>query len=395
MSTIELIVLLVLVVTLGVSLWNFFGNDLACRLAEVTERFNQAHASPWQCTEGASSGRAASKGSTRAGQTGGASSPTSQGASRRSSKTPTTPTTRATPTTPTTRATPTTPTTRATQTTSTTQTTPTQDTPAPTPQQTAVAAPTDDDEVLEPETIGSRVGRALTETGHQVVDFTQGVIVGLVPGAATNPNARPSYHHEQTFGAGEVVGAALGLPIDHALGQASLTLGSAAIVAAPETAGASLAVVPVAAAGATAAVAAAGGHGLNLNEGMRDLIHGDNTPVHEAPPERAVDTGKGWKVGDDVQKPTAAGSEPSWSTQRARFWKNEAAKEAGTGKYSPEQLERMAKGRAPQRYNPDKPGVESMELSHEPTPQREGGKEVVPRWPQDHAKVDPFRRPGY
>lgn len=36
-----------------------------------------------------------------------------------------------------------------------------------------------------------------------------------------------------------------------------------------------------------------------------------------------------------------------------------------------------------------------IELSHEPVPARDGGKEFVPRWPQDRAKVDPYRRPGY
>jgi hypothetical protein len=45
--------------------------------------------------------------------------------------------------------------------------------------------------------------------------------------------------------------------------------------------------------------------------------------------------------------------------------------------------------------SPDKGGMESMELSHEPIPFRDGGTEFVPRWPQDHAAVDPFRFPGY
>ena len=63
--------------------------------------------------------------------------------------------------------------------------------------------------------------------------------------------------------------------------------------------------------------------------------------------------------------------------------------------YGAENIERMKSGLAPQRYNPDKGGMESMELSHEPIPAREGGTEVVPRWSQDHAKIDPFRHPGY
>lgn len=53
-----------------------------------------------------------------------------------------------------------------------------------------------------------------------------------------------------------------------------------------------------------------------------------------------------------------------------------------TDKYGAENIERMAKGRAPQRYNADKGGMESMELSHEPIPFRDGGKDFVPRWPQ-------------
>jgi uncharacterized protein RhaS with RHS repeats len=102
-----------------------------------------------------------------------------------------------------------------------------------------------------------------------------------------------------------------------------------------------------------------------------------------------------WKVGDDVYALTAKGKEPSWSTVRARAWKNEAAGAEAVEKYGVENVEHMAKGRAPQRYNAEKGGVESMELSHKTIPARDGGTDFVPRWPQDHASVDPFRRPGY
>jgi len=105
-------------------------------------------------------------------------------------------------------------------------------------------------------------------------------------------------------------------------------------------------------------------------------------------------SGERWRVGNDIQAPTARGTSPSWSTVRSRFWKNEAAAPQH-GSYTPRQLERMARGRAPQRYNPDKGGMESMDLSHEPVPARDGGTAVTPRWPQDHATVDPYRRPGY
>lgn len=86
---------------------------------------------------------------------------------------------------------------------------------------------------------------------------------------------------------------------------------------------------------------------------------------------------------------------PSWSTVRSRFWKNEATLPSAANKYGEENLGRMCKGCAPQRYNADKGGMESMELSHEPIPARDGGKDFVPRWPQDRGAVDPYRRPGY
>jgi RHS repeat-associated protein len=102
----------------------------------------------------------------------------------------------------------------------------------------------------------------------------------------------------------------------------------------------------------------------------------------------------GWSTGDDIYSLTKAGNKPAWSTVRARFWKNEAASPK-YGSWSDDQLARMRTGRAPQRYNPDKGGIESMDLSHEPIPYRDGGTLVIPRWPQDHAAIDPYRYPGY
>ncbi|MBL4898621.1 MAG: hypothetical protein JKX76_03115, partial [Colwellia sp.] len=87
---------------------------------------------------------------------------------------------------------------------------------------------------------------------------------------------------------------------------------------------------------------------------------------------QAVVTKTGWKVGDDVYNLTAKGNSPSWTTVRTRFWKNQAAAPGAAKKYGAGNLERMGKGRAPQRYNADKGGIESMELSHEPIPFRDG-----------------------
>jgi len=120
-------------------------------------------------------------------------------------------------------------------------------------------------------------------------------------------------------------------------------------------------------------------------------VKGAKAPAQiDSPPVK-----NGWKVGDDVYNQTAKGNDPSWSAVRSRFWKNEASAPDAASTYGSENLDRMSKGLAPQRYNADKGGVESMELSHEPIPARDGGKDFVPRWPQDHAAVDPYRKPGY
>jgi RHS repeat-associated protein len=105
--------------------------------------------------------------------------------------------------------------------------------------------------------------------------------------------------------------------------------------------------------------------------------------------------GKGWRVGEDIYVATRAGDSPAWSTVRSRFWKNVAADKDSAALWGEGNLDRMRNGLAPQRYNPQLGGMESMELSHEPVPFRDGGTNIVPRWPQDHAAVDPYRFPGY
>ncbi|RAP56919.1 hypothetical protein BTJ49_12320 [Oleiagrimonas sp. MCCC 1A03011] len=102
-----------------------------------------------------------------------------------------------------------------------------------------------------------------------------------------------------------------------------------------------------------------------------------------------------WRIGDGIYARTARGNEPSWSTVRARTWKSLAAMPGAEDWWGAENIERMRRGRAPQRYNLDKGGMESMELSHEPVPAREGGRYFVPRWPQDHAAIDPYRYVNY
>jgi hypothetical protein len=119
--------------------------------------------------------------------------------------------------------------------------------------------------------------------------------------------------------------------------------------------------------------------------------------------DKAVDSARGleragdatrWRPGASPHAPTRAGDAPSDRTVTRREWRNEASSPT-RGDYTPADVERMRQGLPPQRYNPDKGGIESMERSHEPVPRREGGTATVPRWPQEHAAVDPMRRPGY
>ena len=92
---------------------------------------------------------------------------------------------------------------------------------------------------------------------------------------------------------------------------------------------------------------------------------------------------------------TSAEAQASRSCGLPTHWKNEAAAPGAADKWGAAKVERMRTDRAPQRYNADKGGMESMELSHEPIPARDGGTQVVPRWPQDHGAIGPFRHPGY
>lgn len=54
---------------------------------------------------------------------------------------------------------------------------------------------------------------------------------------------------------------------------------------------------------------------------------------------------KGWHVGDPIDIKTRAGNDPSWSTVRQRYWKNEALN--NPAQYSSNNVNRMKKGLAP------------------------------------------------
>ena len=99
-----------------------------------------------------------------------------------------------------------------------------------------------------------------------------------------------------------------------------------------------------------------------------------------------------WRKGDDIFDLTTRGREPVWSTIARRYWKNESMKEGVLGKWDAENVQRMRKGLAPQRNNPKTGEIESMELHHHPVPRRHGGRDFIPVWPEDHARLDHYRR---
>lgn len=77
--------------------------------------------------------------------------------------------------------------------------------------------------------------------------------------------------------------------------------------------------------------------------------------------------------------------------QRRKDWKR-LAEDPNSGLTDAERAQIRERGwRGPQRVN-EHGELETMELSHEPIPLRDGGTNVVPRWPPDHAAVDPHRR---
>ncbi|HBW38912.1 MAG TPA: hypothetical protein DEF89_28190 [Desulfosporosinus sp.] len=106
---------------------------------------------------------------------------------------------------------------------------------------------------------------------------------------------------------------------------------------------------------------------------------------------------KGWKVGDPIDNLTKAGNQPSWSTVRQRHWKNESY--YNSQNYPPENIVRMQKGLAPQRFNELTGKMESMELHHV-IPQRSNlpginnYDNLRPVWPDEHQLIDPYRKTG-
>ncbi|MEU7905922.1 LamG-like jellyroll fold domain-containing protein [Actinoplanes sp. NPDC049118] len=86
-------------------------------------------------------------------------------------------------------------------------------------------------------------------------------------------------------------------------------------------------------------------------------------------------------------------NEPEWgSTERRAEWKKHY-NDPNSLLTAAQKAVVKARGYAgPQRINPWTGELETMELSHEPIPFRDGGDVTVPRWPDDHAAIDEFRK---
>lgn len=101
---------------------------------------------------------------------------------------------------------------------------------------------------------------------------------------------------------------------------------------------------------------------------------------------------KGWKVGDDITALTKSGKDPSWSTVRSRYWKNEAYYNASSYKF--DDLVRMKKGKAPLVQYDLNGKWYSMEIHHIkgrniPNPHRLNNLQQLTPW--DHTFVDGYR----
>jgi hypothetical protein len=98
-------------------------------------------------------------------------------------------------------------------------------------------------------------------------------------------------------------------------------------------------------------------------------------------------------TGRFVSDPNNPPSPNSWTDANRRAAWRELVEDPNSPLTPAQKQQVIDRGyRGPQRINPTTGEAETMELSHEPVPRRNGGTNVVPRWPKDHAAVDPNRQ---
>jgi hypothetical protein len=302
LSSVELIVLLVLIVSLAVSLWNVLGNEAACRLAAATDAFNSDGARRGQCIEGApSSGSTSARSSSPRRPTSTASSSPAS-APAQSTQVPST----------------------------AASTAPGVPPPAP-PSSSWFGNP------VTPGASGSVNQAAMSqpvlyEQGTEVmIDFGAGALSGLAPGASLLPH--PPYApngHDVAFGVGEVVASAVGMGLDAAVGGAAAVVVWASPAAGPYA-------PAVASVGTVAAVVAGAmyeGHSANLQDGLDHIQQGSQShstggggePSERAPADNPPEVHMG-KQGKHIE------GHPNYTPGRSVLKANpqELAKRAGTG----------------------------------------------------------------
>jgi hypothetical protein len=208
-------------------------------------------------------------------------------------------------------------------------------------------------------------------TQHSLVQVEGGLIAGLalgrvpfgsvVAGAIAGPGSRWA---EIGRGVGEIVG-----------GGFAFTAGVAGMLGGGAASGTGVLTLPGVAAVVGSAALVAGGI-ANVKAGAERLGQA-----------LAMSSGSG-SSGPPGKAPTAAGG-TSWSKRRSDYWKSRA-KNAEEGQFSPENLERMRRGKPPLD---DDLGV-PKELHHK-VPRREGGGHTPDNleevWPWEHEEIDPFR----
>ena len=98
---------------------------------------------------------------------------------------------------------------------------------------------------------------------------------------------------------------------------------------------------------------------------------------------------KGWKVGDPIDNLTKAGNEPSWSTVKSRYWKNEAFYNSDL--YSARNMEFMKKGKAPHYDEIIDVPKELHHINGRKIDNPHNINNLKEVWPWKHADIDIFR----
>jgi Flp pilus assembly pilin Flp len=244
LGTIEFVVLLVLVLALAVSVWNLFGNGVACAFSSAVESFDGSKRPEAKCGEptagarppggrhGSAAGRASSApGGQPASQPLSAQQPAVAGS-------------------------------------------------APVAPTSPSSSSTTSSEATEP-TLTETLTNGLATFGEHVLDFTEGIVAGANPLTPVVPvELRPTFGHQVTYGAGQIVGSVVGLLDDagNIIAGGTGVVASGALIVASDGTLVWVALPAMAGSGAlaSAGVAAAAGHGTNFMEGIDNVLHGEN-----------------------------------------------------------------------------------------------------------------------